>query len=356
MKSFFLVCLLLVDAIKPKMMDKNLKLKKSLISLAEDANNLQADGFASLNGGTTGGKGGEVVTVSNYNDFKAAVQSKDAKIVIVDGTVKTTDGDGYGLKVLGNKTIMGKDKKSTIYGGLTISGVKNVILYNINIQGSYPNPGPGDCIDISNGATNVWVHHVSVWDADDGNIDIKGKADYITVSYCKFYYTNSNNGHRFNGLIGSGAANHPEDFGYLKVTYHHCWFGDLVHERMPRVVYGQVHIYNNYYSCSGNLYAVGIGSYASGLVENNYFKKINNPIQFIYNIYTYILSRNNVFDGCSGDQDGTTDGKIYGERYITTDPYTLKKDPVKLNKAPYNYSLDDAKNVPDIVQKQAGPQ
>ena len=43
------------------------------------------------------------------------------------------------------------------------------------------------------------------WMADDGNIDIKGKANYITVSYCKFYYSNSKNPHRFNGLIGSGV-------------------------------------------------------------------------------------------------------------------------------------------------------
>ena len=33
---------------------------------------------------------------------------------------------------------MGKDKKSTIYGGLSIHGVKNVILYNINLQVHIP--------------------------------------------------------------------------------------------------------------------------------------------------------------------------------------------------------------------------
>ena len=76
----------------------------------------------------------------------------------------------------------------------------------------------------------------------------------------------------------------------------------------------------------------------------------------MYNIYTFILQRNNVFDGCTGTKDGTSDGAILGERYITTDPYTLKKDPVKLNSVPYKYTLDDAKKVPDIVQKQAGPQ
>ena len=41
--------------------------------------NIAVDGYASLNGGTTGGYGGQTVTVSNYKDFKAAVQSKDKK-------------------------------------------------------------------------------------------------------------------------------------------------------------------------------------------------------------------------------------------------------------------------------------
>ena len=109
--------------------------KLNFKSFAEDPNNLQADGFASQNGGTIGGERGATITVSSYKEFKAAVQSKDPKIVIVQGTIKTTDGDGYALKIQSNKTIMGKDKKSTIYDGLSIHGVKNVIIYNINLQG-----------------------------------------------------------------------------------------------------------------------------------------------------------------------------------------------------------------------------
>lgn len=316
---------------------------------------LVADGYASLNGGTTGGKGGDTVTVSTYADFKAAVQSKEAKVVVVKGTIRTTDGDGYGLKIASNKTIMGKDSSATIYGGISISGVKNVIVYNININGTYPNPGPSDGIDISNKSTNVWIHHVNIWNAEDGNLDIKGQANYITVSYVKFWYTDKNHPHRLNGLIGSGAANHPEDFGYLKVTYHHCWFSTLVNERMPRVMYGIAHVYNNYYNAPGNLYCVGVGSYASAYIENNYFKDVNNPINFMYNIYAYILQKNNVFDNTTGTKDGTASGVILGERYITTDPYTLKKDPEKITSLPYKYTLDNAKDVPAIVQREAGP-
>ena len=316
---------------------------------------LVADGYASLNGGTTGGKGGDTVTVSTYAAFKAAVQAKEAKVVVVKGTIRTTDGDGYGLKIASNKTIMGKDSSATIYGGISISGVKNVIVYNININGTYPNPGPSDGIDISNKSTNVWIHHVNIWNAEDGNLDIKGQANYITVSYVKFWYTDKNHPHRLNGLIGSGAANHPEDFGYLKVTYHHCWFSTLVNERMPRVMYGIAHVYNNYYNAPGNLYCVGVGSYASAYIENNYFKDVNNPINFMYNIYAYILQKNNVFDNTTGTKDGTASGVILGERYITTDPYTLKKDPEKITSLPYKYTLDNAKDVPTIVQREAGP-
>ena len=316
---------------------------------------LVADGYASLNGGTTGGKGGDTVTVSTYADFKAAVQAKEAKVVVVKGTIRTTDGDGYGLKIASNKTIMGKDSSATIYGGISISGVKNVIVYNININGTYPNPGPSDGIDISNKSTNVWIHHVNIWNAEDGNLDIKGQANYITVSYVKFWYTDKNHPHRLNGLIGSGAANHPEDFGYLKVTYHHCWFSTLVNERMPRVMYGIAHVYNNYYNAPGNLYCVGVGSYASAYIENNYFKDVNNPIHFMYNIYAYILQKNNIFDNTTGTKDGTANGVILGERYITTDPYTLKKDPEKITSLPYKYTLDDAKNIPTIVPRDAGP-
>lgn len=50
------------------------------------------------------------------------------------------------------------------------------------------------------------------------------------------------------------------------------------------------------YTASGDSY--------STLIENNYFKKVANLIEFMYNIYTFILQRNNVFDGYNGKQGG----------------------------------------------------
>lgn len=311
---------------------------------------IKADGYAMVDGETTGGAGGDTVEVSTYADFKAAVQASGKKVVVVKGTIRTTDGDGYGLQIASDKTILGKDSAATIYGGLSIKGVSNVIVYNLNINGTYPDPGPSDGIAVSN-SHHVWLSHLNIWDAEDGNLDITNQSNYVTVSWVKFWYTDANHPHRLNALIGSGAADHPEDYGKLKVTYHHNWFSTLVNERMPRVMYGNAHIYNNYYNAPGNLYCIGVGSYASALIEGNYFKDVNSPHKFMYNIYANMVVRKNQYDNVTGSQDS---GAL-GERYITTEPYTLIEDPITLDSVPYEYELDAASDVPAIVMQNAGP-
>jgi pectate lyase len=99
---------------------------------------------------------------------------------------ETTDGDGYGLKISSNKTILGADKKATIYGGIDISGVSNVIVRNLNIQGVFPNSGPDDAVAVHN-SNHIWIDHLNIWDAGDGNLDIINQSSYITVSWCKFW-------------------------------------------------------------------------------------------------------------------------------------------------------------------------
>ena len=54
-------------------------------------------------------------------------------ILIVDDTIKTTDGGDRLLSIKSNKTLMGKDKNAKIYGGISISKEMNVIVYNLNI-------------------------------------------------------------------------------------------------------------------------------------------------------------------------------------------------------------------------------
>ncbi len=67
------------------------------------------------------------------------------------------------------------------------------------------------------------------------------------------------------------------DRGRLRVTFHHNWWAEGVIERMPRVRFGEIHLFNNYYSSSGNNYAIGAGVEAKVVVESNFFENVNDP-------------------------------------------------------------------------------
>lgn len=46
-----------------------------------------AIGFASLNGGTTGGRGGRVVTASSYADLTSQAASAEPTVILVEGRI-----------------------------------------------------------------------------------------------------------------------------------------------------------------------------------------------------------------------------------------------------------------------------
>ena len=53
-----------------------------IISILYAQPSFEQVGFSTQNGGTTGGQGGLVVTVNNYNDLKTYVQSSNKYIII----------------------------------------------------------------------------------------------------------------------------------------------------------------------------------------------------------------------------------------------------------------------------------
>jgi pectate lyase len=73
-------------------------------------------------------------------------------------------------------------------------------------------------------------------------------------------------------LIGS-SDNAPADVGKLRVTLHHNLF-EALGQRVPRVRFGQVHLYNNYYKvCAtpGYGYSWGVGVQSQIYAEENFF-------------------------------------------------------------------------------------
>ena len=194
------------------------------------------------------------------------------------------------LQIASNKTLIGIGASATINGGLRIRGyaddmVANVIIRNLHVNGGMT-AVDNDAVQLYF-AHHVWIDHCDIWDGPDGNLDMSHAVNWVTVSWTKFRYTTAyvkpsgeDDPHRYSSLLGHSDNNAGEDTGRIKVTFHHNWWGELVIERMPRVRFGQVHVFNNYFAAPGNNYCVRAGRAAAVLVEGNYFDHVQSPHQF----------------------------------------------------------------------------
>ncbi|OBT78153.1 hypothetical protein VF21_02735 [Pseudogymnoascus sp. 05NY08] len=266
------------------------------------------DGYASVEGGTTGGGTATAITVTTLADLKANAGASGSRVITAKGTIDT----GSAINVASGKTIRGYDKSATIIGGFSMNGVSNIIFQNLNIKGG----GAVDTI-ASRNSHHVWYDHLSPLDASDGLLDITKAFDYQTVSWCRFFYTDTTNDHRLASLVSAGGGTQPDDEGKL------------------------------HYRAGGNSYCIGLGSYASVLVENNYFQEVNSPHEFMYDVYAWAGATGNLYDDTTGSKDNGYFGSTDAERQedFTAGPFT----------PPYSYTLDDASAVPSLAQGCAGP-
>jgi pectate lyase len=319
----------------------------------------EKDGWASADGGTTGGAQAtpdQVYTVTNREQLIQALGGDNSgadatpKIIYIQGTINGNEDDsgnaltcanyitgGYSLaaylqtydpavwgrttKPAGpledarhasernqarqiqiflppNTTVIGVGPGARVLGAnFMISNVNNVIVRNIQFENAFDcfpqwDPTDGatgnwnsmfDNISILNNATHVWIDHASFTDGSlldsqeplyfgrefeqhDGELDITKGADLVTVSWNRF--TN----HDKTMLIGS-TDSPTFDVGKLRVTIHHNEFEDTI-QRLPRVRYGQVHVYNNYYDQRANpnlLYALGVGVSSQIFEQNDFY-------------------------------------------------------------------------------------
>ena len=72
-----------------------------------------------------------------------------------------------------------------------------------------------------------------------------------------------------------GLTRTISDDGHLRVTFHHNLYENVT-QRLPRVRFGEVHVYNNYYKFTNQfnypfLYAWGVGYSSKIYAQNNYF-------------------------------------------------------------------------------------
>jgi pectate lyase len=284
--------------------------------------------------GTTGGGPLEAVTVTSSYDLSSAVAGDAPRVVRLSGRISGS------IEVGSNKTIEGAPG-AVLHGHLELDGSANVIVRNLTIVGYNCADAAicklgKDAVTLSGAANHIWFDHCDVSDGSDGNFDITDAADFITISWTKFWYSSKRaGGHEFSSLIGAsdGATG---DAGHLRVTFYDNWWADHVSERMPRVRFGQVHLFNNLYTSAGNQYCVGLGFDANMLTENNVFVGVNNPIESTHhsNAESIIVSRGNLYQNTTGE---------------TVDKGTAVFTP------PYPYRASDASTVRDAVLRGAGP-
>ncbi|KFY50774.1 hypothetical protein V496_09161 [Pseudogymnoascus sp. VKM F-4515 (FW-2607)] len=228
-------------------------------------------GYASLNGGTTGGSGGTITTVSTLPEFTAAVDEKNTAPVIV--VVKGIITGVANVRIGSNKSIIGLPNSGLRGIGLYVRRQKNVIVRNIISSMVLTSTGDGIKIDQS---TNVWVDHceffsalVSDKDFYDGQVDASHAADYITISYTYFH------DHWKTSLIGHSDNNGSVDPGHLRITYAYNYWKNIG-SRAPSLRFGTGHVYNSFFE--NVISAINSRMGAQMLVESNVFKNVSVPI------------------------------------------------------------------------------
>ncbi|MBI9113835.1 pectate lyase family protein [Sanguibacter suaedae] len=331
----------------------------TLATTAAQAATGSVTGFATQNGGTTGGAGGQTVRATTGTAIHEALCSRpssDTPITIeVSGTINhgnTTKVSGNScntaagvieLKQVSNVTIVGVGSGATFDQlGIHIREAENIIIQNVTVKNvkksGSPTSNGGDAIGMESGVRNVWVDHVTLEASGgesagyDGLFDMKADVKYVTLSYS--ILRNSGRG----GLVGSSESDRANGF----ITFHHNLY-ENIDSRAPLLRGGVGHMYNNHYK---SLNESGINSRAGARakVDNNYFEDSKDVLGTFYTSEagTWQVS-GNIFDNVT-----------WSSRSGTTNPAGPNVTSTTTVSIPYAYPMDPASCVPAVVSSTAG--
>lgn len=298
----------------------------SLQKRADPSCTAPADGFASLNGGTTGGAGGTVVTVTTQADLAKFAKASGKHVIKVKGRI-TIAPKGTEIEVTNDKTIIGIGATGEIFqGGFKLNAAKNVIFRNLKIGNTYvEGDEEGKTQDFDgiqmDTASNVWIDHVLMEKGGDGLIDSRKDTNFLTVS-------------------NSVLQNHNKAFGIgwtenvvAQITIHHNYFLNTNQRNPSADNIKYAHLYNNYV-----VGAKSYGHYARGKtemrMENVFFENSKNPVTV--DASAKLAVSGNVYKGTSG-----TVAKNQGTVF---NPSSF-----------YKYTLTPTNDVPSVVKAEAGP-
>jgi pectate lyase len=271
-------------------------------------------GFATENGGTTGGAGGRTVAATTLEELTQLAKSPEPLIITIDRTI-SGGATGASVRLGSHKTLLGVGEQGFLEGvGLTITDQQNVVIRNLKFTMSTVTNtrlndenrpqvavNDGDCITIQGSSHNLWIDHCEFFNLDpvaqpnqdlyDGLIDAKGASAFITISWNYFH------DHHKCHLMG----NSDKDVGDRKVTFHHNYYFNLT-ERVPVYRFGTGHVFNNYFR---HVYGTGVNSRMGAClrVEQNYFEDVKNPVVTKNSAVpgTWDVT-GNIYSNCTGSQ------------------------------------------------------
>ncbi|KND24307.1 pectinesterase family protein [Streptomyces acidiscabies] len=291
-------------------------------------------GFASLAGGTTGGAGGQVVTVTDQASLAKYASAPEPYVIRVKGSI-AVEPFGANIVVGSDKTVIGVgDTGEIVHGELHLTpGTSNVIIRNLTIRDSYvEGDWDGKTTDFDaiqmDTVDHVWIDHNRLQHMGDGLLDIRKDSQYVTVSYNQF--------RNHNKALGIGWTTNA----LTQITIDHNWFTGTKQRNPSADNCAYAHLYNNYLSAqvSDGDPVWTYGNWSRGrtrmVIENSYYDGVQHPYQA--DATAELVQRGSILRNTTGRTDSW--GTAFNPRDF------------------YGYRLDPAAAVPALVTRFSGPQ
>lgn len=367
-------------------------------SLVSAAPNFDQEGYCTVDGLTTGGAGGQVVTPANLEELKKYAEDPTTPyIILIDKEINTgischIDSEGsvassgtkttYGdiIKIGSNKTLLGTNCKAMFNRvGINVQCQSNIIIRNITftmkdvpisktdenkivayVDGAEKTLNDPDCIAIQADAesvakddrisSHIWIDHCEFYNEDpdvmtdvdryDGLVDTKNNSIYITISWCYFH------DHHKSSLIGKGNS---DNYNH-KTTFHHNKF-EKISSRLPLFRYGNGHLFNNYMVNCENGSNARINS--DLYLEKNYYDNTKKPIFGKVSENGAATFVDNLFISCERlpaiigkNDDGAKCSMLSSSEEVLEGTWVPSTE--------YTYTTDDVNDVPEITNNYSG--